>query len=347
MPRRPPLPRQWRMDASPPSSPPSWGWVAHRTRRSRCTILGLDSLMAVEIRNRLENEAGIAVSVREMIEGASIRSLKQSTAGPAAAPNTPAPAARPAYRRQAVADTAHRHDPFPLTDMQQAYWLGRRNDVALGSVSCYLYTEFDTDQVDIARAEAAWNVLIRRHDMLRAVISADGLQRILAEVPDYRFRTLDLRGRDAGARARAVAPQPAAASHRAGRLASVRHPRHPVRRQGAAAHGLRPDRARRRQHPCAAPRMGPAVRRSGDGAAAGPAQLPRRGDGADRLSRERGVEAQRALLEGPGAVAAAWARPAAGARCHASAPVSAFAVAARSSPPRARRRCAARRRRAA
>jgi amino acid adenylation domain-containing protein len=156
--------------------------------------LGLDSLMAVEIRNRLENEAGIIVSVRELIEGASIRSLKESTT----APSAPAPeAARPAYRRQAVVDLAHRHDPFPLTDMQQAYWLGRRNDVAMGSVSCYLYTEFDTDQLDLARVEAAWNVLIRRHDMLRAVISADGTQRILAEVPEYRFRTLDLRGRDA------------------------------------------------------------------------------------------------------------------------------------------------------
>jgi amino acid adenylation domain-containing protein len=160
--------------------------------------LGLDSLMAVEIRNRLENEAGIIVSVRELIEGASIQSLKQST-GSAGTPSTPAPAARPAYRRQAAADLAHRHDPFPLTDMQQAYWLGRRNDVAMGSISCYLYTEYDTDQLDLGRVEAAWNVLIKRHDMLRAVIQVDGTQRILAEVPHYRFRTLDLRGRDATA----------------------------------------------------------------------------------------------------------------------------------------------------
>ena len=224
--------------------------------------------MAVEIRNRLENEAGIAVSVRELIEGASIQSLKQS-AGPAAAPNAPAPAARPAYRRQATADLAHRHDPFPLTDMQQAYWLGRRNDVAMGSVSCYLYTEYDTDQLDLARVEAAWNVLIKRHDMLRAVIQADGQQRILAEVPDYRFRTLDLRGRDSAPELEQLRRSLPQRVTEPDAWPLVRHPRHAVRRQGAAAHGLRPDRPRCRQHPCAAPRMGPDVRPSGDRAAAG------------------------------------------------------------------------------
>ena len=90
-------------------------------------------------------------------------------------------------KRQATADLTHRNDPFPLTDMQQAYWLGRRNDVALGSVSCYLYTEFDTSQIDLARAEAAWNVLIKRHDMLRAVILPDGTQKILRDVPAIPF----------------------------------------------------------------------------------------------------------------------------------------------------------------
>ncbi len=150
--------------------------------------LGLDSLLAVEIRNRVERELGLAISVRELIEGASLRSLT-------AAQQTPA--AEPAARRLIVPDPDKRHEPFPLTDMQQAYWLGRRNDLALGSVGCYLYTEFDTSEVDLARAEAAWNQLVCRHDMLRVVIRPDGTQQILPEVPEYRFERLDLRGRDA------------------------------------------------------------------------------------------------------------------------------------------------------
>ncbi|MGH7030390.1 MAG: beta-ketoacyl synthase N-terminal-like domain-containing protein, partial [Stellaceae bacterium] len=150
--------------------------------------LGLDSLVAVEIRNRVERELGLAISVRELIEGASLRSLTAAQQKPAVAS---------AARRLIVPDPGRRHEPFPLTDMQQAYWLGRRSDLALGSVGCYLYTEFDTSRVDLARAEAAWNRLVRRHDMLRVVIRPDGTQQILPEVPEYRFERLDLRGRDA------------------------------------------------------------------------------------------------------------------------------------------------------
>ncbi len=156
--------------------------------------LGLDSLVAVEIRNRAERELGLIVSVRELIEGATVRSLLAPTSTPAVSA-----ASEPGDGRAIVPDIANRHVPFPLTDMQQAYFLGRRDDLALGSVSCYLYTEFDTSQVDLARAEAAWNQLVRRHDMLRVVIRPDGTQQILADVPQYRFDVLDLRGQDSTA----------------------------------------------------------------------------------------------------------------------------------------------------
>ncbi|WP_461029430.1 AMP-binding protein, partial [Streptomyces sparsus] len=85
------------------------------------------------------------------------------------------------------ADPAHRHEPFPLTDVQRAYWLGRDPDFALGGVASYWYWEFESDRVDLDRLEAAWNRLVRRHEMMRAVLDGEGGQRILPEVPPYRF----------------------------------------------------------------------------------------------------------------------------------------------------------------
>ena len=39
-----------------------------------------------------------------------------------------------------------RYKEFPLTDMQNAYFLGRMTDVTLGNTGCYSYTEFQFDQ---------------------------------------------------------------------------------------------------------------------------------------------------------------------------------------------------------
>ncbi len=158
---------------------------------------GLDSLVAVEIKNRAEKQFGVQIAVRDLIEGASIQALvaKLGLAAPAVEmPAAPAVAAPRAIRP----DLAGRHLPFALTEMQQAYWFGRRSDLELGNVGCYLYTEFDSRILDVARVEQAWNRLIRRHDMLRVVIEADGTQRILPEVPYYKFQVVDLRGQDAG-----------------------------------------------------------------------------------------------------------------------------------------------------
>ena len=156
--------------------------------------MGLDSLVAVEIKNRVEKELGAPLSVRDLIEGASIESIAESLAGGVGATVDAPKSAAPAVDRTIVPDPANRYAPFPLTEMQQAYWLGRRSDVELGNVGCYLYTEFDTSVVDVERAEQAFNALIRRHDMLRAVIGPDGQQRVLPEAPYYRFEVLDLRG---------------------------------------------------------------------------------------------------------------------------------------------------------
>ncbi|HSS47481.1 MAG TPA: AMP-binding protein, partial [Thermoanaerobaculia bacterium] len=96
-----------------------------------------------------------------------------------------------------VPDPARRHEPFPLTDVQQAYWIGRTGAFELGQVATHIYMEINARRVDLDRMERAWQRLIERHDMLRAVVQPDGRQQVLETVPPYRIEVLDLRGQSA------------------------------------------------------------------------------------------------------------------------------------------------------
>ncbi|MFI6348456.1 amino acid adenylation domain-containing protein [Streptomyces sp. NPDC050560] len=84
--------------------------------------------------------------------------------------------------------------PFPLTETQQAYLLGRGDGYPLGNVSTHAYLEFE-GPLDVTRFVHAWRRLVDRHGMLRAVIDPRRLeQRVLAEVPDPPVEIADLRG---------------------------------------------------------------------------------------------------------------------------------------------------------
>jgi yersiniabactin nonribosomal peptide synthetase len=85
------------------------------------------------------------------------------------------------------------HEPFPLTDMQRAYWLGRQPHVELGGFSTSLYLELQHTGLDLNRMEDALQHVIARHGMLRAVLTADGQQRVLQQVPRCRIAVQDLR----------------------------------------------------------------------------------------------------------------------------------------------------------
>lgn len=89
-----------------------------------------------------------------------------------------------------------RYQPFPLTDVQQAYWVGRSGAFELSNISTHVYFEIDTVDLDLIRFENAWQQLIERHDMLRAIIRTDGQQQILQQVPAYKIKVLDLRGQN-------------------------------------------------------------------------------------------------------------------------------------------------------
>jgi amino acid adenylation domain-containing protein len=130
----------------------------------------------------LELRRGALSAAKRALLASRLRS-GASAGGPADA--TPRPTIVPA--------PADRFEPFPLTDLQHAYWVGRSDAFGLGQVGAHSYVEFDGPALDVERLERAFNRLVDRHDMLRAVVRDDGRQQVPASVPAYRIAAIDLR----------------------------------------------------------------------------------------------------------------------------------------------------------
>lgn len=117
-------------------------------------------------------------------------------------------------RAPASPTTADPLAPFPLTDIQTAFVVGRTAQLAYGGVGCHGYGELVADAIDPVRLERAFGVLLQRHPMLRAVIDPRGTQRVLPEVPDYQVAVCDLRTASAVQRDISIAATRAELSHR-------------------------------------------------------------------------------------------------------------------------------------
>ncbi len=163
--------------------------------------LGLDSLLFLELRSDIERSLHVKIDAERAYRDLSVAGLTGLIVeqGTTVAP----PLATTPLRH----DASHRFDPFPLTPIQHAYWMGRTELIEYGGVACQILFEWDKRQetFDLDRFEAAWNALIRRHDMLRMVVDPDGRQRILRDVPIYRVERRDLSHLDATGREQALA----------------------------------------------------------------------------------------------------------------------------------------------
>ncbi|NVL45032.1 polyketide synthase, partial [Pseudomonas syringae pv. actinidiae] len=151
--------------------------------------LGLDSLLFLELSSDIQRQLGVLLDAEQAyrdlsIHGLSALLLSSTEKAPLAARDT-----------VIVPQPDSRFEPFPLTPIQHAYWLGRTDLIDYGGVACHVLFEWDKAYADfdLTRFEQAWNALIARHDMLRMVIDSDGRQRILHNTPWYRLPRNDLR----------------------------------------------------------------------------------------------------------------------------------------------------------
>lgn len=66
---------------------------------------------------------------------------------------------------------------FPLSDLQQAYWIGENYAPTLRTPA-YIHKEFTTAELDIDRLGAALRLVYEKHPMLRARVDGNGIQHI-------------------------------------------------------------------------------------------------------------------------------------------------------------------------
>ena len=174
--------------------------------------LGGHSLLAIQLTTQLENLFNVRLPLRKLFEMPTVAQMALFVQ------NSDTPSTTQQNRSSLEIDLANRHEPFPLTDIQQAYWLGRNGAFELGNIATHGYREIDlltsslpsttpanfttgnvSDDENVGVSpqtilQRAFNQLIRRHDMLRMVVQDDGLQRILPEVPEYEIVMHELTG---------------------------------------------------------------------------------------------------------------------------------------------------------
>ncbi|WP_139487912.1 MupA/Atu3671 family FMN-dependent luciferase-like monooxygenase [Brevibacillus dissolubilis] len=114
--------------------------------------------------------------------------------------------------KKATNAETQQYEPFPMTDVQLAYYFGRNDEFGLGGISPHNYSE-GVMQLDLARFNESLNKVIKRHPMLRAVFIA-GQQQILPEVPDYVIEVTDISGMSESAREAWILTQRKEISHR-------------------------------------------------------------------------------------------------------------------------------------
>jgi amino acid adenylation domain-containing protein/non-ribosomal peptide synthase protein (TIGR01720 family) len=146
--------------------------------------LFLDSLGAVALKSALDAAYGADLPLETFIGRCTLETVAETvrnhrTGTSSLPPLIPAP--------------ERAHEPFPLTEVQQAYWLGSRG-FDLGGRSAHFYVEVDLFAAEHNRVEEAFNLLVARNGMLRATLLPDGRQRMAPEAPYYRVRHGDLSG---------------------------------------------------------------------------------------------------------------------------------------------------------
>ncbi|HTF96489.1 MAG TPA: ACP S-malonyltransferase [Cellvibrio sp.] len=89
-----------------------------------------------------------------------------------------------------------RFSPYPLSPIQQSYFLSQIGFASDKKNNCLVYQEIEFDSVSADVIVDAWHVLVDQHDVLRTVITSDGQQQVKSVLTNVGIEHVDLSGFD-------------------------------------------------------------------------------------------------------------------------------------------------------
>ena len=165
--------------------------VKNVTTDANFFAIGGHSLLATQLVSAILKTFEVQISLKQLYEATDFAELAEMISNASSIHSNNSDAV---YEiGEIVSDRDNRHKPFPLTDVQQAYWLGRSNNFDFGNVSAHGYLELSVRHLDVKRLENSLQNVIERHDMLKTVFLPEGRQQVLSDTPVYRIPVTDLR----------------------------------------------------------------------------------------------------------------------------------------------------------
>ncbi|MCP4847493.1 MAG: amino acid adenylation domain-containing protein [Verrucomicrobiaceae bacterium] len=172
--------------------------VAKIDRDTPLTSIGLDSLMAIELMNRMESSLGINLPMGAVLNGPNIRELAASLLDQVVASDDDSATGSGSSSGAGgslirIEKSGIDRDEFPLSEGQKALWF--LHQLAPESAAYNLvFSSKLTPAVDINSMSEAFAMLFERHPMLDAtfhIVDGEPVQRL------HRGRTIDCREHDA------------------------------------------------------------------------------------------------------------------------------------------------------
>lgn len=141
--------------------------------------MGLNSILMVNLISEIENQFGIKLKFKDFLKTNNIHELSEMLSKT----HNITVSQKVEYK---TSDMDNLYEPFPISDVQMAYLMGRDEAFEMGGTSTHAYGEIETE-LDMRRFNDSLQKVINRHPVLRSIILPNGTQQILKNTKEYKM----------------------------------------------------------------------------------------------------------------------------------------------------------------